>query len=353
MLKKLEQIGKKAFIALDGIEDESALEKWRTGFLGRKSELMLFFRQLVGLSDEQRQLVGKRANEVKQELEAASLAKRQGLQQALLRKSLETRHLDVTLPGRTLIRGRLHPATQTLRRICHIFANMGFQTYRSRDVETEEYNFQMLNMPPYHPARDMQDTFYLEDRQGGDSSLIVLRTQTSPGQIHAMREFSAMNPADPPPVRIILPGMCYRHEEITTRSEIQFNQVEGLAIGKDITFNNLKATLNDFARSMFGQDVRTRFRASYFPFTEPSGEVDIECFLCHGEGCSVCKDAGWLEILGCGMVNPVVLENGGYDSEKYMGFAFGLGPERIAMLLHDIKDIRYFWANDARFLEQF
>ena len=182
---------------------------------------------------------------------------------------------------------------------------------------------------------------------------ILLRTHTSPGQVRAMREFTEKNPDNPPPVRIILPGMCYRYEQVSTRYESQFTQVEGLAVGDNITFSDLKGTLSDFARRMFGQDVRTRFRASHFPFTEPSAEMDVECFLCGGEGCQVCKKTGWLEILGCGMVHPIVLTNGGYDPERYSGYAFGMGPERITMLRHRIEDIRYFWANDMRFLEQF
>ncbi|MCJ7529718.1 MAG: phenylalanine--tRNA ligase subunit alpha, partial [Anaerolineales bacterium] len=268
------------------------------------------------------------------------------------RRSLQAERLDVTLPGRPLRRGRLHPATQTLRQIFAIFADMGFQIYRARDVELDEYNFQLLNFPPNHPAREMQDTFFIEAGERGDNP-ILLRAHTSPGQIHAMREFAAENPDNPPPVRIILPGMCYRHEQITARSEIQFNQVEGLAVGKNITFSDLKGTVADFARRLYGQRVNTRFRASFFPFTEPSAEVDVECFLCGGEGCMVCKGTGWLEIMGCGMVHPVVLRNGGYDPQKYTGFAFGMGTERGTMLRHSIEDIRYFWANDLRFLEQF
>ena len=199
----------------------------------------------------------------------------------------------------------------------------------------------------------MQDSFYFQsDEDRGDNPLL-LRTHTSGGQIHAMQEYSAENPDNPPPVRIILPGMCYRNEQVSTRYESQFTQVEGLAVGDGITFSDLKGTLSDFARRMFGQNVQSRFRASHFPFTEPSAEMDIECFLCEGEGCHVCKKTGWLEILGCGMVHPVVLENGGYDPERYTGFAFGMGPERITMLRHRIEDIRYFWANDLRFLEQF
>jgi phenylalanyl-tRNA synthetase alpha chain len=228
-----------------------------------------------------------------------------------------------------------------LRRICQIWADMGFQIYRSRDVETDERNFELLNIPAHHPARDMWDTFYTT--QDG----VLLRTHTSPGQIHAMREYC------PQPIRVVLPGMCYRYEQITARSEIQFHQVEGLAVGHRITLTDLKGTLTSFAHRMFGAGRRVRFRSSHFPFTEPSAEMDVECILCGGSGCGLCKQTGWLEILGCGMVHPVVLRNGGYDPTRFSGFAFGMGPERITMLGHGIEDIRYFWANDARFLEQF
>jgi phenylalanyl-tRNA synthetase alpha chain len=196
-------------------------------------------------------------------------------------------------------------------------------------------------MPPYHPARDMWDTFHTT------TPGVILRTHTSPGQIHAMRAYA------PQPIRVILPGMCYRYEQISTRSEIQFNQVEGLAVGYHIRMSDLKGTIASFARRMFGEGARVRFRSSHFPFTEPSIEVDVECFICGGKGCAVCKQTGWLEIAGAGMVHPVVLKNGGYDPSKFSGFAFGMGPERITMLKHDIKDIRYFWGNDLRFLEQF
>jgi phenylalanyl-tRNA synthetase alpha chain len=249
--------------------------------------------------------------------------------------------VDVTLPGRPLPRGRLHPATQTLRRINAVWADMGFQIYRSREVESDEYNFELLNIPPHHPARDMWDTFYTTKPN------VILRTHTSPGQIHVMREFA------PEPIRVILPGMCYRYEQVTARSEIQFLQVEGLAVGKHVTMTDLKGTLTDFARRMFGAKVRTRFRADHFPFTEPSAEMDVECFVCDGKGCAVCKYSSWLEILGCGMVHPTVLKNGGYDPRVYSGFAFGMGPQRINMLMHKIEDIRYYLADDMRFLEQF
>jgi len=270
----------------------------------------------------------------------------------VLAKSLEEEKLDVTLPGRTKHIGRLHPSTQQLRRVLDILAEMGFQVYTSPEVETDEINFQMLNFAPHHPAREMQDSFYIE-AEGREDNPILMRTHTSPGQIRAMREAVATNPQNPPSIRIALPGMCYRYEQITARSEIQFNQVEGLAVGKNITFADLKGTLIDFARRMFGQNVRTRFRASYFPFTEPSAEMDVECFVCGGKGCQVCKNSGWLEILGCGMVHPVVLQNGGYNPKIYSGFAWGMGPERQLMLRNKINDIRYFWGNDVRFLEQF
>jgi phenylalanyl-tRNA synthetase alpha chain len=248
----------------------------------------------------------------------------------------------------------LHPSTGQLRLVLDILAEMGFQVYTSREVETDEMNFQMLNFPPHHPAREMQDSFYVE-AEGREENPILLRTHTSPGQIRAMRDASraAMNSENLPSIRIALPGMCFRSEQITARSEIQFNQVEGLAVGEGITFSDLKGTLINFAHRMFGQNVRTRFRASYFPFTEPSAEMDVECFVCGGKGCQVCKNSGWLEILGCGMVHPVVLQNGGYDPKRYTGFAFGMGPERQLMLRNKINDIRYFWGNDVRFLEQF
>lgn len=298
-------------------------------------------------------MIGRRANEVKRALESAFEAQGQALRQAAIQQALAAERLDVTLPGRPMARGRLHPATRTLREIYHIFAEMGFQVYRSREVETDEFNFQLLNFPPHHPAREMQDSFYIHAGVERGDNPLLLRTHTSPGQIHAMREFAAKNPENPPPIRIILPGMCFRYEQVTARSEMQFNQVEGLAVGYNITFGDLKGTLSDFARRMFGQNVRLRFRAAHFPFTEPSAEMDIECFVCGGEGCPVCKRTGWLEILGCGMVHPVVLRNGGYDPTRYTGYAFGMGPERMTMLRHRIEDIRYFWSNDLRFLEQF
>jgi len=341
MLKRLDELEREGLRDLAGARDEEALQAWKVKYLGRSAELGGVLDGLRSVSKEERPALGKRSNEVKRAFETALDTQLGSLASARLEHELKRERIDMTLPGRPLIRGRLHPATQTLRQILAIWAEMGFQVYRSRDVETEAYNFELLNIPAYHPARDMWDTFYTT------TPGVVLRTHTSPGQIHVMRERA------PEPVRVVLPGMCYRYEQVTARAEIQFNQIEGLAVGRNITFGDLKGTLTAFARRYFGQEVRTRFRAAHFPFTEPSAEMDIECFVCSGTGCPVCKHTGWLEILGSGMVHPTVLDNGGYDPERFSGFAFGMGSERIGMLKHRIEDIRAFWANDLRFLEQF
>jgi phenylalanyl-tRNA synthetase alpha chain len=341
MLQQLDELERKARAALEAVDEDEALAAWRTAYLGRRGQVTEAVKAIGGLSPEERPAYGRRANEVKQALEAAYEARLEILKEASQARALDADAVDVTLPGRPARPGRLHPSTRTLREIRRIWAEMGFQVYRSRDVETDDFNFTFLNMPPHHPARDMWDTFYTTDPG------VILRTHTSPGQVHAMRQYY------PEPIRVILPGMCYRYEQITARSEIMFNQVEGLAVGKNITMADLKGTIVDFARRMFGADRRIRFRASHFPFTEPSAEVDMDCILCQGEGCRVCKYTGWLEIMGSGMVHPVVLRYGGYDPDVYSGFAFGMGPERIAMLKYGIEDIRYFWGNDLRFLEQF
>jgi phenylalanyl-tRNA synthetase alpha chain len=341
MLKRLDELEREGLRDLAEARDEEALQAWKVKYLGRSAELGRMLDGLRSVSKEERPALGKRSNEVKRAFETALDARLGSLASARLEHELKRERIDMTLPGRPLIRGRLHPATQTLRQILAIWAEMGFQVYRSRDVETEAYNFELLNIPAYHPARDMWDTFYTT------TPGVVLRTHTSPGQIHVMRERA------PEPIRVVLPGMCYRYEQVTARAEIQFNQVEGLAVGHNITFGDLKGTLTAFARRYFGQEVRTRFRAAHFPFTEPSAEMDIECFVCSGTGCPVCKHTGWLEILGSGMVHPTVLANGGYDPDRFSGFAFGMGSERIGMLKHRIEDIRAFWANDLRFLEQF
>ncbi len=341
MLEQLDGLEREAQEVLEGAADERALSDWRSAYLGRKGKVPEAVKALGSLSPEERPAYGRRVNEIKRALEAAYEAKVEGLKESVDARALVAEQVDVSLPGRPPRPGHLHPATHTLREIYRIFAEMGFQVYRSRDVETDDHNFTLLNMPPHHPARDMWDTFYTV------RPAVILRTHTSPGQIHAMRQYY------PEPIRVILPGMCYRYEQITARSEIMFNQVEGLAVGTRITMADLKGTISDFARRMFGAGRQVRFRASHFPFTEPSAEVDMDCILCEGQGCRLCKYTGWLEIMGCGMVHPVVLENGGYDPDVYSGFAFGMGPERIAMLKHGIEDIRYFWGNDLRFLEQF
>jgi len=337
----IEDIEQRAMKAVADVQDADGLASQTAVFLGRGGELNRALERLVDLAKPERAEAGRRANQVKAKLESEYGRRREEMRAGMMQAQLQQEALDVTLPGRPLVRGRIHPANQTLRQIIRIWAEMGFQVYRSREVETDELNFGLLNMPPHHPARDMWDTFYTTNPQ------VLLRTHTSPGQIHAMRQRA------PQPIRVVLPGMCYRYEQVTARSEIQFNQVEGLAVGRRITFADLKGTLTAFARRLFGAQVATRFRAAHFPFTEPSAEMDVECFVCGGVGCPVCKGTGWLEVLGSGMVHPTVLNNGGYDPALFSGYAFGMGPERLTMLKHRIEDIRYFWKNDLRFLEQF
>ncbi len=341
IMEQIASIEQDALSALHSVQDETGLQTWRVAHLGRSAPVMQLFTNIGQVPKDLRPLVGQRANQAKQALETALSTHSEAIKQATLARTLSQEQVDVTLPGRLPAHGRLHIITQTLRDIYRIFAEMGFQLYLSPDVESDECNFELLNIPAHHPARDMWDTFYTTDPS------VLLRTHTSPGQIRAMRQFA------PDPIRVVLPGMCYRFEQISARSDIQFHQVELLAVGKNITFGDLKGTLDDFARRMFGEQVRTRLRPSYFPFTEPSAEMDVECFVCGGKGCPVCKNAGWLEILGCGMVHPSVLRNGGYDPREYTGFAAGMGPGRIALLRYRIGDIRNFWGNDVRFLEQF
>jgi phenylalanyl-tRNA synthetase alpha chain len=329
-----------ALSALADVAEAAGLETWRQRQLGKAGPLTELLKAIPQLPAEERPGFGQAVNAVKQALEEAYEARLAELRAAELDQELAAERIDVTLPGSGPPAGGLHPSTQALRRIAAIFAEMGFQVYQSREVESDAYNFELLNIPRHHPARDMQDTFFVDED-------VVLRTHTSPGQIHAMRQYA------PEPVRVILPGMVYRHEQITPRSEVQFNQVEGLAIGPGITMADLKGTVENFVSRMFGPGRALRFRASYFPFTEPSAEVDVRCFLCGGEGCRVCKQSGWLEIMGCGMVHPVVLAHGGYDPAQVTGFAFGMGLERSAMQVFGIDDVRHFWANDLRFLAQF
>ena len=341
LFSQLETFGQESLSALAAISDEAGLAQWRTARLGKASVVQQVFSRMKEASKEDRPKLGQAANKVRVALEEAYEARAEELRQQALQASLANDTLDITLPGRRPRQGRMHPAVQNINDILEVLSHMGFQVFRTPEVETDEYNFELLNIPHYHPARDMQDTFYTTNPN------VVLRTHTSPGQIHSMRKFA------PEPVRVALPGMCFRYEQISARHEIQFNQIELLAVGHNITFGDVKGTLEDFARRLFGENVRTRFRPSYFPFTEPSAEMDVECFLCGGKGCQMCKNSGWLEILGCGMIHPTVLQNGGYDPNEFSGWAAGMGPERITILRHYIDDIRNFWGNDIRFLEQF
>jgi phenylalanyl-tRNA synthetase alpha chain len=345
MLDQLSQLEKEALAALEAVEDSDTLADWNRCYLGKKGALTQMLRSVGQLPKEERPAFGQAINKVKTALEAAYEARAEALRRMEMTWELEREALDVTLPGRPIGPGHLHIPTQTLRQIYATFAEMGFQVYESPDVETDEMNFGLLNMPPHHPARDMWDTFWISS--GTSSSEVLLRTHTSPGQIRAMREHY------PEPIRVILPGKCYRYEQITARSEHQFYQVEGLAVGHGIRMTDLIGTLTEFARRFYGMERRIRIRGSYFPFTEPSIEADIDCILCRGEGCRVCKYSGWLEIAGAGMVHPVVLQNGGYDPDEWNGFAFGVGVERPAMLKYEIADIRMFHGNDLRFLRQF
>jgi phenylalanyl-tRNA synthetase alpha chain len=341
MLEELQSLEKQALAELAQVASEEQLEAWRLNVLGRKGSLTALLRNVGVLPAEERPVAGRESNRLKVALEQALEAKSVALKRQAMQAAATQDRIDVSLPGRPVNAGRLHVVTQALRDILDIFGDMGFRVEEWRDVESDEMNFQLLNIPPYHPARDMWSTFHTT--QEG----VLLRTHTSPGQIRTMRKYY------PEPIRVVLPGKVYRYESVTARSESMFTQVEGLAVGKNITLADLKGTLYNFARRMYREDIGARFRFDYFPFTEPSIEMDIECIVCGGKGCRICKYSGWLEILGAGMVHPTVLRNGGYDPEVYSGFAFGMGPERVALLKYGIDDIRYFYGNDLRFLNQF
>jgi phenylalanyl-tRNA synthetase alpha chain len=338
---ELKALEGQALTHLQQCADEAALRAWNTQFFGDKGLVRAALGKLGSIPKDQKAAYGAAVNKLKEALTAAYDAALADAKEKALQASLTANPLDVTLPGRQRPRGRLHPATQVLRRITAVFAELGFRAYRTREVETDELNFEALNMPAHHPARDMWDTFFTT------TPGVVLRTHTSPGQIHVMREAAGK------PVRVILPGMCYRNEAISTRSEIQFLQVEGLCVGEGVTMADLKGTITAFARRMFGPDRQVRIRSSYFPFTEPSIEVDIDWPADDPNRDRLTKGTGWLEILGAGMVHPAVLRAGGYDPDKVTGFAFGMGPQRMLMLGRAIDDIRLFWGNDLRFLRQF
>jgi phenylalanyl-tRNA synthetase alpha chain len=356
LLAQLQALSKGARDAIARAADERALEDLRVRFLGKKGELSAVLRGMGQLSAEERPRVGEVANRVKDEVEALLDEARRRLEAARLEAELAGPPLDPTLPPRRLVpRGHRHPITRATEEISGIFARLGYEVASGPEIELDWYNFEALNMPPDHPARDMQDTFYADEatlRRGVEPGTVLLRTHTSPVQIRAMRRIGT------PPVRIICPGRVYRSDYDQTHSPM-FHQVEGLCVDRGITFADLKGTLAAFARAYFGPETRTRFRPSYFPFVEPGAEVDVSCSICGGSGrkdgkrCGTCKETGWLEVLGAGMVHPKVLENGGIDAKRYTGFAFGMGIERLAMLRYGIDDLRLYFENDLRFLEQF
>lgn len=338
MERQIGAVKEAALKACRRAQTSTELEAIRVKYLGKKGEVTQLLRGMGKVPPEERPRLGKLVNEARDKLERA-LQEAGGKLAALEeQRRLEGEGVDITLPGRRPPLGHKHPLTLVLDEIKHVFRGMGFDVVQGPEVETDYYNFEALNVPKYHPARDMQDTFYITDD-------ILLRTQTSPVQVRVMEKRKS-------PIRIIAPGKVYRCDADVTHSPM-FHQVEGLAVDKHITFGDLKGVLKVFAEELFGKDTGVRFRPSYFPFTEPSAEIDISCVMCHGKGCRVCSHSGWLEILGAGMVHPRVLEMVGYDSEEVGGFAFGMGVERIAMLKYGVDDIRLFFENDARFLAQF
>ena len=337
----LEALARTAKAELDAAADEAAVESWRVAYLGRKGRLTQVLRGLGALAPEERRRVGAEANRIKGELESAFEAKRDRLRRERLAATLESGRIDPTLPGRPKKIGRYHPITRTLRESVEVFVSMGFSIAEGPEVETDYYNFEALRIPKDHPARDLQDTLWLE----GESNLLM-RTHTSPNQVRFMEKHQ-------PPVRVLVPGRCYRNEATDPKHEWMMTQIELLAVDEGLSMADLKGTLFEFAKRLFGQERRVRFRCDYFPFVEPGVDMAIDCFICSGAGCRTCAQEGWIEILGAGMVHPEILQNMGYDTDRYTGFAAGIGMERLALLRHGIDDIRLFYGNDLRFLEQF
>jgi len=341
MKEKLEALRTEALAALSNVQDASALQELRVKYLGKKGALTEVLRGMGALSAEERPIIGQVVNEVRGAIEEVIEQKQAQIQAEETNKRLREETVDVTLPGRQLPTGAIHPLNKVAQEIEDIFIGLGYSVAEGPEVETDYYNFEALNLPKDHPARDMQDTFYITEE-------ILMRTQTSPVQVRTMQANRGETP-----IRVICPGKVYRRDDDDATHSFQFNQVEGLVIGKNIRMSDLKGTLLQFAQQMFGEHTQIRLRPSFFPFTEPSAEVDVTCAQCGGCGCRMCKGTGWLEILGCGMVHPRVLEMGGYDPEEVTGFAFGMGIERIALLKYGIDDIRHFYTNDTRFLNQF
>ena len=325
--------------AIAACADLRSLEAARVKYLGRKGAITELLKQIGTIAPEERRDFGRRVNKLKQTATEAIGSRKAELEAAEAAARVASEEVDVTLPGRRRTIGRKHIITQTLDEIIGILKGMGFAVAYGPELETDYYNYEALNFPPNHPARDMQDTFWIDDTH-------LLRTHTSPVQIRVMERMR-------PPVRVIMPGKCFRNESVNVRSHVMHHQIEGLYVDEGVTFGDLKGTLDTFLRTWLGAEVEMRFRPSYFPFTEPSAEVDVTCILCKGSGCRVCKHSGWLELLGAGMVDPALYSYVGYDPERYTGYAWGLGIERLAMMKYGIEDIRVFFQNDIRFLEQF
>ncbi|WP_168120952.1 phenylalanine--tRNA ligase subunit alpha [Paenibacillus sp. HB172176] len=341
MKERLEELRVSALQELQTVESAAALGELRVKYLGKKGALTEILRGMGGLSAEERPVIGEVANAVRSAIEGVINEKQEAFQQEETNNRLRKETIDVTLPGRALPRAAVHPLNKTAQEIEDVFLGLGFSIAEGPEVETDYFNFEALNLPKNHPARDMQDSFYITDE-------ILMRTHTSPVQVRTMQAKGGATP-----VKVICPGKVYRRDDDDATHSFQFNQIEGLVIGKGIRMSDLKGTLLHFVQQMFGAQAQIRLRPSFFPFTEPSAEVDVTCVQCGGHGCRMCKGTGWLEILGCGMVHPSVLEMGGYDPEEVSGFAFGMGVERIALLKYGIDDIRHFYTNDLRFLGQF
>ncbi|MVB10649.1 Phenylalanine--tRNA ligase alpha subunit [Caprobacter fermentans] len=339
MKEQLELLRKKAETELKQAQDRQSLESLRIKYLGKKGELTAILKQMKNLSEQERPVIGQFANELRTLIEKELTDRAKELHEAETALRLKAEEIDITLPGRRHKLGHPHPLNLELNEIKEIFIGMGFDIVSGPEVEFDYYNFEALNIPKDHPARDTQDTFYINDN-------IVLRTQTSPVQVRTMEK-------QKPPIRIISPGRVYRSDAVDATHSPLFHQIEGLVVDQGITFANLKGTLETLIRRMYGENSVVRFRPHHFPFTEPSAEVDVQCFHCHGEGCRLCKGEGWIEILGCGMVHPKVLSNCGIDPEEYSGFAFGMGLERLVMRKYKVDDMRLFFENDVRFLNQF
>ena len=339
MKEQLAKIRAQALEAFEQARDSAALDALRVQYLGKKGELTAVLKQMGKLSAEERPVIGQLANQVRGDIEEKLEQTKSELENKMLDLRLATETLDVTLPGKKNVIGKRHPLTVVLDELKEIVIGMGFEIAQGPEVELDYYNFEALNIPKDHPARDTQDTFYINDN-------VVLRTQTSPIQIRVMEN-------QKPPIRILAPGRVYRADEVDATHSPLFHQVEGLVVDKNITMADLKGTLEEFAKELFGAETKTKFRPHHFPFTEPSAEVDVSCFKCGGKGCRFCKGSGWIEILGCGMVHPHVLEMCGIDPNEYTGFAFGVGLERIALLKYEIDDMRLLYENDIRFLKQF